>query len=198
MNILVACEESQTVCKAFRKKGHKAYSCDVLPCSGGKPEWHIQGDVREQLDKDWDMIIAHPPCTYFANSGVCWLHKDKSRWDKLDKAAEFFNLFLNNKCPKLVIENPVPHKYALERIGDTKYSQTIQPWQFGHPESKRTCLWVKGLPLLKETNNVKHIYETLPKKEQQRLHYLPPSEERAMLRSKTFQGIADAMAEQWG
>jgi hypothetical protein len=198
MKILVACEESQEVTKAFRELGHEAFSCDLYPCSGGHPEWHTQGDVTELLAQDWDMIIAHPPCTYMANSGVQHLHKDPTRWDKLDQATEFFRLFLDHPCPRIAIENPIPHKYAVERIGGRKYSQIVQPYQFGHTESKRTCFWLKGLPKLKETDNVKHIYDTLPKNKQQRLFYLPPSKERAKLRSKTFPGIAKAMAEQWG
>lgn len=198
MKILIACEESQTVCKAFRKLGHEAYSCDMKECSGGKPEWHIKGDVREVLNQEWDMIIAFPTCTYICNSGVCHLHTDKSRWAKLDKACEFFNLFLNHPCKRIAIENPVPHKYAIERFyQNRKYSQTVQPYHFGHPESKRTCFWLKGLPNLVHTDDVKHIYDTLPKKEAQRIHYLSPGPERAALRSKTFQGIGDAMASQW-
>jgi hypothetical protein len=196
MKILVACEYSGVVRDAFTKLGHDVTSCDILPTDS--PGKHYQGDVKDILDDDWDMIIAHPPCTYFANSGVSWLHKDESRWAKLDEAAEFFNLFLNHPCKKIVIENPIPHKYAVERIGGTKYTQIIQPWQFGHPESKRTCLWLKGVDPLKETDNVKDTFDTLPKKLQQRLHYLPQSKDRWKLRSTTYQGIADAMADQWG
>ncbi len=158
----------------------------------------VDGDVKKMLYKDWDLIIAHPPCTYMCNSGVCHLHKDESRWQKLDEAAEFFNLFLDHPCEKICVENPIPHKYAVERIGGRKYTQTIQPWQFGHPESKRTCLWLKGLPKLVETDNVKHIYDKLPKHKQQRLHYMPPGKDRWKERSKTFDGIAKAMADQWG
>lgn len=196
MKILIACEYSGIVRDAFTKLGHDVTSCDILPTD--KPGKHYQGDVRDILDEDWDMIIAHPPCTYFTNSGVCWLHKDVTRWAKLDEAAEFFNLFLNHPCKKIVIENPIPHKYAIERIGGRKYSQIIQPWQFGHPETKRTCLWLKGVEPLKETDNVKDIYDKLPKNEQQKIQYLPQSKDRWKLRSTTFQGIADAMANQWG
>lgn len=196
MKILVACEYSGRVRDAFSLKGHYVMSCDLLPSD--TPGNHYQGKVEEVLYEDWDMIISHPPCTYMANSGVSWLHKDPSRWNKLDKAAEFFNLFLDHPCEKVVVENPIPHKYALERIGGRKYSQIIQPWQFGHPESKRTCLWVKGLDLLEETNNVKEEFLKLPKNKAQRLHYLPPSKDRWKIRSTTFQGIANAMAEQWG
>lgn len=189
MKILIACEESQTVCKAFRKLGHEAYSCDILESSGGHPEWHIQGDVLEQLDKGWDMMIAHPPCTFLCNSGVCWLHKDKDRWDNMKKGAEFFKKLLDCPIPLKCIENPIMHKYAVEIIG-RRQDQLIQPWQYGHGETKATCLWLVGLPKLIPTNIVEG--------REQRLHKLPPSKDRAMLRSKTFQGIADAMAEQWG
>lgn len=191
MRVLVACEESQEVCKAFRAKGHEAYSCDILPCSGGHPEWHIEGDaVKVLYGQEWDLVIAHPPCTYLCNSGVCWLYnKDGShnidRQNKMIDASEFFHQFLSYGG-KICIENPIPHKYA----GLPKYSQIIQPWQFGHGETKATCLWLKGLPLLQPTNIVEG--------REQRLHRLPPSPDRAKLRSKTFPGIAAAMANQWG
>tara|TARA_Y100000593_G_scaffold37934_1_gene73581 strand:- start:149 stop:748 length:600 start_codon:yes stop_codon:yes gene_type:complete len=196
MKVLVACESSGTVRDAFIKKGHTAFSCDLLP-SDDNSIFHYECDVREVLYQDWDLIIAHPPCTYMCNSGVCHLHKDKERWARLDEAAEFFNLFLDHPCKKICIENPVPHKYAIERIKGRKYTQTVQPWMFGHPESKRTCFWLKGLPKLVETNNVKAIYDKLPKNKQQRLHYLSPGPERWKERSKTYQGIANAMADQW-
>ncbi len=196
MKVLVACEESQTVAIAFRKRGHNAFSCDLKPCSGGHPEWHIQDDVLNHLEDGWDMMIAHPVCKRLANSGVMWLKK-RNLWDDLEVGARFFNKFLNADIPKIVVENPIPHKYALAIIGK-KYDQLIQPYMFGHTERKATCLWIKGLPLLKETNNVKAEMLTLPKNQQQRLHYLPPSKDREMLRSKTYQGIANAMAEQWG
>jgi len=195
MDILIACEHSGTVRDAFIAKGHKAISCDLLPTDNPGP--HYQGDVRDILDLDWDMIIAHPDCTYLANSGVCHLHTDATRWEKLDRAGEFFKLFLDHPCKKKVIENPIPHKYAVERIG-RKYDQIVHPYMFGHTERKATCLWIEGLPLLKETNNVKKEMELLPKNQQQRLHYLPPSPDRWKIRSKTFQGIADALAEQYG
>jgi hypothetical protein len=197
MRVLVACESSGTVRDAFMAKGHDAWSCDILPADDNSL-YHFNCDVKEVLYKDWDLIIAHPPCTYMCNSGVCHLHKDESRWQKLDEAAEFFNLFLDHPCEKICVENPIPHKYAVERIGGRKYTQTIQPWQFGHPESKRTCLWLKGLPKLQETDNVKHIFDKLPKHKQQRLHYMSPGKDRWKERSKTFEGIAKAMADQWG
>jgi len=195
MKILIACEESQVVCRAFRNRGHEAYSCDIQDCSGGKPEWHIKDDaIKVVYGEHWDMMIAHPPCTYIANSGVSWLHKQPGRWEKLKEASEFFNKLLNAPIEKICIENPIPHKHAKLK----KYSQTIQPYKFGHAESKRTCLWLKNLPILAETNNVYDEFKTLPKNQAQRLHYLPPGPERAKLRSKTYQGIADAMANQWG
>ena len=195
--VLVACEESQRVTIELRKLGHYAYSCDIIECSGGHPEWHIKGDALEIINDGWDLIIAHPPCTYLCNSGVSWLHKDKTRWAKLREGAEFFKKIMNADCPMIAIENPIPHKYAIEIIG-RKYDQIIQPWMFGHMERKATCFWLKGLPKLKETDNVKEEMLKLPKNQQQRLHYLPPGKDRAKLRSKTFEGIARAIAEQWG
>lgn len=192
MKILIACEYSGTVRDAFTKKGHEAWSCDILPSD--IPGNHYQCDIKEVLSQDWDLIIAHPPCTYLCNSGVSWLYKDESRWDKLHDAISFFKLFLGHPCKKICIENPIPHKHTLL----PKYSQIIQPWMFGHTETKATCLWLKGLPLLKEENNVKEQMKLLPKNQQQKMHYLPPSKDRAKLRSKTYQGIAYAMANQWG
>ncbi|MCK9370554.1 hypothetical protein M0R04_11645 [Candidatus Dojkabacteria bacterium] len=187
MKVLIACEYSGTVRDAFSKLGHEAISCDILPSETiGN---HYQGDIRDILYDRWDLIIAHPPCTYICNSGVCWLHKDQSRWLKLREATAFFNLFTTLNCPKVCIENPIPHKYAMEDI-KFKYTQLIQPWQFGHGETKATCLWLKGLPKLIPSNIVEG--------REQRLHMLPPSPDRAKLRSKTYQGIADAMANQWG
>ena len=192
VDVLIACEESGTVRDAFIKKGHNAISCDILHTSSPGP--HIQGDVVPLLKYNWDLIIAHPPCTYLANSGVCHLKNNSERYALMLEAVRFFNLFRINDCPRVCIENPIPHKYG---IGKT-YSQIIQPYMFGHTERKSTCLWLKGIPKLIETNNVKKEMLLLPKNIQQRLHYLPPSPNRAMLRSKTFQGIADAMASQWG
>lgn len=194
MKILVACEESQAVCIAFRERGHEAYSCDILDCSGGHPEWHIKADIRTLLKDYFDLVIFHPVCTRLTNSGVMWLEK-RNLWDDLDSAIEFFNLRHQFNSPKVATENPIPHKYAISGIG--KYNQIIQPYQFGHPERKATCLWLKGLPLLKETNNVYEQMKKLPKNQAQRIHYIPPGPERARLRSKTFPGIAAAMASQW-
>lgn len=195
MRVLVACEYSGTVRDAFKAKGHDAWSCDILPTDKEGP--HYQCDVREVLDKEWDLMIAHPPCTYLTNSGVTWLHRDPSRWQKLDDAADFFRSLLNAPISRICIENPIMHKHAKERIG-VHQSQVIQPWMFGHMEQKATCLWLKGLPLLKPTNDVKAEMLKLPDSQRQRLHYLPPSKDRWKIRSTTFQGIADAMAEQWG
>ena len=210
MNILIACEFSGIVRDAFIAKGHNAISCDILASDSLGP--HIRGDVLPLLNYKWDMLIAHPPCTYLCNSGVCWLYKNVSsgkgwpnpvtftkerneeRFEKMNQAVIFFNKFLNANIPKICVENPIPHKYG---IGKT-YTQVIHPYMFGHTEKKATCLWLKGLPKLVETNNVKDKMLLLTKKEQQRLHYLPPSKDRAKLRSTTFKGIAKAMADQWG
>lgn len=193
MKILVACEESQAVTKEFRKLGHEAYSCDILPSSGGHPEWHLQQDVTELLQQDWDMIIAFPPCTHLAVSGA--RHFAQKQADgRQQQGIDFFMLFANAKCEKICIENPIGIMSSLWRKPD----QIVQPWMFGHAESKATCFWLKGLPKLVETNNVKAEYDSLPKNQQQRIHYLPPSKDRGHLRSKTFEGIAKAMADQWG
>lgn len=189
LRVLIACEESQTVCKAFRELGHEAYSCDLLPCSGGKPEWHIQGNVVHELHRyDWDLIIAHPPYTRLANSGVRWLH-ERDLWQEHYFACEFFNQFqsLGKTGQRVCIENPIPHKYAVEYIG--KCSQIIQPWQFGHPETKATCLWLYNLPMLEPTNIVEG--------REGRVWKMPPSKDRARLRSVTYPGIAAAMAKQY-
>ena len=195
MRVLVACEYSGVVRDAFIRKGHSAWSCDILPTDVPGP--HYQCDVREIIDNDWDLMIAHPPCTYLTNSGVCWLHKDPARWGKLKEGAEFFKFLLQAPIPRIAIENPIMHKYARELIGQDK-TQVIQPWMFGHKEQKATCLWLKGLEPLRPTNIVKDDMMKLSSAQRQRLHYLPPSADRWKIRSTTFQGIADAMAEQWG
>lgn len=200
--ILIACEESQAVCKAFRKLGHEAYSCDILECSGGHPEWHIKGDVLEQLDKQWDLIIAHPPCTYLTNSGVRWLYnKDKSknitRWNDLKNASEFFKKLLECDCKYIAVENPIMHKHAVNIIG-RRQDQLIQPWMFGHGETKATCLWLKNLPKLEPTDIVKgreqRIWNMVNEKGK-KVGW--NTDEIKKLRSKTYPGIAKAMAEQW-
>ena len=196
MKILIACEYSGRVRQAFEKMGHEVLSCDFEPAEDGAAN-HYQGDIRDVLYDGWDMMIAHPPCTYLTNSGVSWLHKDPERWAKLDDGAAFFKMMMDAPISKKAIENPIMHKYAKERIGGIKQSQVIQPWMFGHLEQKATCLWLQGLPLLEQTNNVKTEMMLLPKRERERLHYLPPSLTRWKERSRTYQGIADAMASQW-
>jgi len=196
MRVLIACEYSGTVRDAFVAKGHDAMSCDLLPTDKAGP--HYQGDVFDIIGDGWDLMIAHPPCTYLTNSGVTWLHKDPSRWAKLDDGAAFFKALLNADIPMIAVENPIMHKYAKERIGGTKQTQVVQPWMFGHLEQKATCLWLKGLQPLVATNNVRDEMMALPKNQRERLHYLPPSADRWKLRSTTYQGIADAMAKQWG
>jgi len=196
VKVLIACEYSGRVRDAFIAQGHDAISCDLLPTDAPGP--HYQGDVFDLDLASFDLMVAHPPCTYLTNSGVTWLHKDLTRWAKLDEAAVFFKRLLNAPVPRLAIENPIMHKYAKERIGGVRQAQVIQPWMFGHPEQKATCLWLKGLPPLQPTHNVKAEMDALPDNERQRLHYLPPSPDRWKLRSTTFQGIADAMAAQWG
>lgn len=192
MKVLVACEESQEVCKAFRALGHEAYSCDIEPCSGGHPEWHLQVDALEMLKLKWDMIIAHPPCTHLAVSGAAWF-KQKQEDGRQQEAIDFFMKFVNADCEHIAVENPV----CIMSTHYRKPDQIIQPWMFGHPEKKATCLWLKGLPPLTPTNDVSEYMKTLPKSKQERLHYLPPSPDRAKLRSKTFPGLAKAMASQW-
>ena len=200
MRVLVACEYSGRVREAFRAQGHDAWSCDLLPADDDSP-YHYKGNVLDIIDDGWDMMIAHPPCTYFTNSGVSWLtgkNKIEGRWEQLDEAAVFFNRLLDSNIPKICIENPIPHKYALERIGGRKYNQLIQPYMFGHKETKATCFWLKGLDPLVPTTDLKAETMALPARERQRLHWLPPSPDRWKLRSMTYQGVADAMAKQWG
>lgn len=195
MKVLIACEFSGVVRDAFAELGHGAMSCDLLPTE--KLGQHYQGDVFDIINDGWDMMIAHPPCTYLANSGVRWLHEKKGRWSDMSDGAKFFKSLLEANIDKLCIENPIPHKYAIEIIG-SKYDQIIQPYQFGHMESKATCLWLKGLPKLEQTDNVKTEMLELPKNVSQRLHYLPPGPNRQKDRSRTYKRIANAMASQWG
>lgn len=194
MKILIACEESQTVCKAFRAKGHEAYSCDILPPSGGHPEWHLTGNVLDFLNAGWDMMIAHPPCTYLSNAGARFLYpKGVLNNDRLElglEAALFFMQLYNAPIKKVCIENPVQSKV----FNLPKYSQIIQPYQFGHPYQKKTCLWLKGLSELKPT-------KVLEKPQSTKVAgnwFNKGGKNRQINRSKTFQGIADAMAQQWG
>ena len=192
MKVLIACEESQEVCKAFRRLGHEAYSCDILPCSGGHPEWHIVNNVLNILGKNlwnqnkgWDLIIAHPYCTHTSVSGARWF-KDKKLDGRQQEAIKFFMMFVNADCEKIAIEHPISIMSRHYRKPD----QIIQPWMFGHGETKATCLWLKNLPKLKPTNIVEG--------REARIHKMPPSKDRAKLRSRTYTGIAKAMAEQWG
>jgi hypothetical protein len=153
MKILVACEESQIVCISFRNRGHEAYSCDIMECSGGHSEWHIKDDVLNHLDDGWDMIIAHPPCTYLTNGGAVRMYPEKGklnidRYNKAIESKEFFMKFYNHNCNKICIENPLP----MTIIGLPKYDQIVHPYMFGEPYSKKTCLWLKGLPYLNPTN----------------------------------------------
>ncbi len=197
MKVLIACEYSGVVREAFKAAGHQAMSCDILDTE--IPGDHYKGDVRDALSHDWDLMIAHPPCTYLANSGVHLLHKDASRWIKMFEGAELFETLMSQThIPRIAVENPIMHKYAKKVIGCGQQSQVVHPWMFGHPEQKSTCLWLKGLPLLTETRNVKGNMDVLTYAQCNKLFLLPPSEDRAKLRSKTFQGIADAMALQWG
>jgi hypothetical protein len=196
MKVLIACEYSGRVRDAFLKLGHDAMSCDLLPTDSPGP--HYQGDVFDLDLESFELMIAHPPCTYLSNSGVCHLHKDTSRWPKLFEGAEFFRKLLESPVERIAIENPIMHKYAKQLIGGVKQTQVIQPWWFGHMEQKATCLWLKGVKPLIATNDVKAEMMQLPKNERERLHYLPPSADRWKIRSTTYQGIADAMAQQWG
>ena len=186
VKVLIACEFSGIVRDAFAARGHDAWSCDLLPTE--KPGQHIQGDVLEILDDGWDLMVAHPPCTRLCNSGVRWL-AERNLWNDLLKAGNFFRKLLNAPVAKVAVENPIPHKYAVNIIG-RKYDQIIQPWQFGHGETKATCLWLKNLPKLEPTNIVKG--------REQRIFNMPKNADRGRLRSISFPGIAKAMAEQWG
>lgn len=235
MNVLIACEESQTVCKAFREKGHNAFSCDIQECSGGHPEWHIQGDVLKiinphqissmfygivfkTMDGDahsvkgkWDLIIAHPPCTYLTVSGNAWFNIEKygdkaiKRIADRESAKDFFMKFVNANCDKIAIENPVGYMNTHYKKPD----QIIQPYEFGHPISKKTCLLLKGLPKLISTKNVPYEkqYASDGKAYSGAAFYAKDEKGKilawndprtAKIRSKTFPGIAKAMADQWG
>ena len=185
MAVLVACEESQMVTIALRERGIEAYSCDTQMCSGARPEWHLWRDVRAVLDRDWDMILAFPPCTHLCSSGARYW-KEKQADGRQQAAIDFFMTIANNHCPRIAIENPVGIMSTKWRKPD----QIIQPWQFGHGEIKTTCLWLKGLPPLESTCVVDG--------RRGRILELSPSAERAKIRSKTYPGIAVAMAEQWG
>ena len=186
MKILVACEESQVVTKEFRRLGHEAYSCDIDPCSGGHPEWHLKQNVLPLLKEDWDMAILFPPCTDLASSGARWF-KEKQKDGRQQKSIDFFMLFTKlDHIPKVIIENPI----GIMSTHYRKPDQIIQPWQYGHGETKATCLWLKGVEKLKPTNIVEG--------REQRIWNMAPGPDRAKERSKTYYGVAEAMAEQWG
>ena len=190
MRVLIACEFSGIVREAFKVRGHDAWSCDLLDTE--IPGQHIKGDVLEILNDGWDLMIAHPPCTFLANSGVQHLHKDKYRWRKMEEAASFFMAFYECNIPKIAIENPIPHHYA--NLPD--YSQIIQPFYFGHTVQKKTCLWLVDLPNLKPTNIVDKGEQYIGKDGKpngSKWYQLPPSGERWKIRSRTFPGIAEAM-----
>jgi hypothetical protein len=203
--VLIACECSGTVRDAFSKAGYDAFSCDIKP-DVNRSNRHIQDDIRNVLPQGWDMlVVAHPPCTRLCNSGVRWLHKAppnrtlEEMWRELDEGAELFSELWNADIPHIAIENPVIHKYAKERIrGYEQFAQSIQPWQFGtDPDSwdatkKRTCLWLKNLPSLIPTGTLTADQAT------DKIHKMGPSPERSALRAKFFDGIANAMASQWG
>ena len=186
MRVLIACEESQRVCQEFRKRGHEAYSCDLLPCGGGHPEWHIQADALEMVKMAWDMVIAFPPCTHLSSSGARWF-TEKQRNGRQQMGIGFFLAFTAlDHVERVAIENPVGIMSNIYRKPD----QIIQPWQFGHGETKATCLWLKGLAPLRPTDIVDGRENTV--------HRMAPSPERSKMRSRTYSGIAKAMAEQWG
>ena len=207
LNVLIACEESQAVCTAFRALGHNSYSCDIQKASGGHPEWHIQGNALDIINGDcdfitmdeekhriygkWDLLIAHPPCTHLAVSGARWFKEGVKPLSLRYEAAAFFLKFAEAPIEHIAIENPVCVMSTLYR----KPNQIINPWQFGHPEQKKTCLWLKNLPPLHETDNVYEYMMTLPEKERARIWWLGSN--HAKERSKTFPGIAKAMAEQY-
>ena len=220
MKILIACEESQAVCTEMRRLGHEAYSCDIIECSGGHPEWHIRWDALalingncsfmtsdgelHSIEGKWDMIIAHPPCTYLCLSGQQWCNvelygeKAKQRIKDRDFAVEFFMKFVNADCDKIAIENPVGVMTRFYKKPD----QYVCPYQFGHPTGKRTGLWLKGLPKLKPTKIVEIEYHTSSSGRKWDKWFwesskINPLSERSKFRSKTFEGIAKAMAEQW-
>ena len=196
MKILIACEESQTVCKEFRKLGHQAFSCDIQDSSGGKPQWHIKGDVFEVIKDKWDMMVAFPPCTHLAVSGAAWFEQ-KRKDGRQDEGIDFFMKIANADIPKIAIENPVGIMSKLWR----KPEQIIQPYFFGDSFSKKTCLWLKNLPLLYHNDHVNlfdSVVTHVDKGEVKNGYPVWMFDNDAKKRSKTFPGIAKAMASQWG
>lgn len=205
IKILIACEESQAICTAFRERGFTAYSCDIMPCSGGHPEWHLQQDVIPLLNEHWDLIIAHPPCTYLTVTGNRWFNEERygaaaiERKEKRKQAADFFMKFVNCQCEHVAIENPIGFMSTYYRKPD----QIIQPYYFGHHASKATCLWLKNLPALIPTDIVNSgEWVTFKSGKRMPAWYAKaislPREQREKIRSRTFPGIAEAIAEQWG
>lgn len=199
LKVLVACEFSGVVRSAFLERGHDAWSCDFLPADDGSNR-HIRGDVREILGDGWDlMVVAHPPCTRLCNSGVRWLHTPPpgrtrdEMWAELEEGAALFSDLWNAPIDRIAVENPVMHRHAKERIrGFQEHAQSVQPWQFGDPEAKRTCLWLKNLPALIPSHRTK------PENLTHRVWRMPPGPDRQKERSRFFPGIAAAMADQWG
>lgn len=196
MRVLVACEFSGTVRRAFAALGHDAWSCDLLPAEDGSNR-HITGDARDVLNDGWELMVAHPPCTRLCNSGVRWLsvpppgRTAEAMQDELREGAALFSAFWNAPIERIAIENPVMHKHAKALIHNySKPAQSVQPWQFGHGETKRTCLWLKNLQPLTPTNIVEG--------REARVHRMPPGPNRWRERSRFFSGIAEAMASQWG
>ena len=208
MRILVGCELSGRVRDAFRERGHNAWSCDTLPqedyplSTGREHIFHIEGDILDAIHNEgpWDMVIAHPPCTYLCNSGVQHLHDvlQPERWGQMVEGAELFRDILNCGVKRICVENPIPHGEATDIIG-RKYTQIVQPFHFGHFERKATCLWLEGLPPLTPTKDVEAVTKLLPPNYVQKMWWEGAKGDlRAHIRSVTYQGLADAMALQWG
>jgi hypothetical protein len=204
MRVLVGCECSGVVREAFRALRHDAWSCDLKPAEDGSP-FHIQGDVLDHLADGWDLGIFHPVCRYLTNSGAKHLYLgmrkengiNPDRWAKMEAGAAFFLKLLNSPIPKVAVENPIMHRHAKAIIG-VQQTQIVQPWMFGHLETKATCLWLRGLPPLEPTNNVYDAMMALPIAERARVHHMPPGPNREADRSRTLPGIGAAMARFWG
>lgn len=196
MRILIACESSDTEGAAFRALGHDVTTCDTLP-SDGPARFHYQGDVRDLIAEPWDLVVAHPPCTYLSNSGARWLYTEPLRWQQMVEGAAFFRLMSTFNSQRIAIENPIQHKWAKLAHGLGQQTQVVQPWMFGHPETKATCLWLYGLAPLVATSDARAEMATLTYAEQHRIHYASPGPDRWQVRSKALPGMAAAMAQQW-